>query len=77
MRGHTKSRLAISLLPSPSLASRTTSSSARVSDAHAWTRVYVFEAVDGRCTGLCEFELEDEAAAFAYAEERMRRGEQG
>lgn len=36
----------------------------------AWTRVYVFEARDGRCVGWCEFELDDEAAAFAYAKER-------
>lgn len=36
----------------------------------AWTRVYVFEARDGRCVGWCEFELEDEGAAFAYAKER-------
>ena len=37
---------------------------------------YVFETRDGRCTGLCEFELDDEAAAFAYAEERVSLAEQ-
>ena len=36
----------------------------------AWTRLYVFEARDGRSAGWCEFEPDDEAAAFAYAEER-------
>ena len=36
----------------------------------AWTRLYVFEARDGRGAGWCEFEPDDEAAAFAYAEER-------
>jgi hypothetical protein len=29
----------------------------------------------GRCTAMCEFELGDEAAAFAYAEERIRATE--
>jgi hypothetical protein len=33
----------------------------------------VFEASEGRATHLCEFDLDDEAAAFAYAEERVRR----
>ena len=27
---------------------------------------------DGRLASMCEFELEDEEAAFAYADERMR-----
>jgi hypothetical protein len=27
--------------------------------------------VNGRGTAMCEFEFEDEAAAFAYAEERI------
>ena len=27
---------------------------------------------NGRLASVCQFELEDEAAAFAYAEERMR-----
>jgi hypothetical protein len=38
----------------------------------AWTRLFVTEFVDGRCTGLCDFELDDEESAFAYAEERIR-----
>jgi ketosteroid isomerase-like protein len=41
-------------------------------EQYAWTRLFVFEARDGRCTALCEFELDEEAAAFAYAEERIR-----
>ena len=36
----------------------------------AWTRLYVFVARGGRCADWCEFEVTDEAAAFAYAEER-------
>ncbi len=42
----------------------------------AWTFAVVFEAVDGRATHLCQFEVDDEAAAFAYAEERVRLAEQ-
>ncbi len=34
--------------------------------------IYVIEIRDGRLTSMCEFDLEDEEAAFAYAEERMR-----
>ena len=34
-------------------------------------RLVVGEVVNGRGTAMCEFELEDEAAAFAYAEERI------
>jgi hypothetical protein len=44
-------------------------------ERYEWTRLLVFEIGDGRCTGLCEFEVDDEAAAFAYAEERVRRAE--
>ncbi len=40
-------------------------------EQYAWTQLFVFEARDGRCAGLCEFELDDEEAAFAYAEERV------
>ena len=32
----------------------------------------VTELRDGRFASICEFEVEDEEAAFAYAEERMR-----
>jgi len=41
-------------------------------EQYAWTRLFVFEARDGRGTGLCEFQLDDEDAAFAYAEERVQ-----
>ena len=40
-----------------------------------WTRLYVLETLDGRCSGLCAFELDDETAAFVYAEERVRQAE--
>ena len=46
-------------------------------EQYAWTRLFVFEARDGRCTGLCEFEVDDAAAAFAYAEERARAADTG
>ena len=45
-------------------------------EQYTWTRLYVLETVDGRCSGLCEFELDDETAAFVYAEERVRGAEQ-
>jgi class 3 adenylate cyclase/ketosteroid isomerase-like protein len=41
-------------------------------ERYAWTRLYVYETRDGRGIGFCEFDLDDEAAAFAYAEERVR-----
>ena len=44
----------------------------RDGERYEWTRIYVFEARAGRCADLCEFELNDEEAAFAYAEERVR-----
>jgi hypothetical protein len=45
----------------------------RNGEQYAWTRLIAGEAVGGRCTAMCEFEVEDEEAAFAYAEERVRR----
>jgi hypothetical protein len=36
-----------------------------------WTRIYVSEVRDGRVASVCQFDLEEEAAAFAYAEERI------
>ena len=44
----------------------------RDGERYAWTRLVVFEVRDGRNTSMCVFELEDEEAAFAYAEERAR-----
>jgi ketosteroid isomerase-like protein len=38
----------------------------------AWCHIDVVEITNGRITSLCLFELDDEEAAFAYAEERMR-----
>ena len=44
----------------------------RDGEQYAWTRLYMFEVRDGRGVASCEFELDDEEAAFAYAEERVR-----
>jgi class 3 adenylate cyclase len=41
-------------------------------EPYAWTHNHVSEIRAGRFTFACQFELEDEEAAFAYAEERMR-----
>ncbi|TXI42877.1 MAG: hypothetical protein E6Q57_14015, partial [Mycobacterium sp.] len=38
----------------------------------AWSRLWAGETHGGRFTSLCEFDVDDEEAAFAYAEERMR-----
>ena len=40
-------------------------------EAFTWSRLYVAEVRDGQCVSLCEFDVDDEAAAFAYAEDRM------
>jgi class 3 adenylate cyclase/ketosteroid isomerase-like protein len=47
----------------------------REGEKYEWTRLFVFEVADGRCTSMCEFEVDDEEEAFAYAEERVRRAE--
>ena len=41
-------------------------------EQYTWTRIHVSEIHDGRLASMCEFDLEDEEAAFAYAEERVR-----
>ncbi|OBG34540.1 adenylate cyclase [Mycobacterium alsense] len=41
-------------------------------ERYAWTRLHVVEFRDGRIESMCEFEVDDEAAAFAVAEERVR-----
>ena len=41
-------------------------------ETYAWTRLIVCEVRDGRFASVCQFDAEDEEAAFAYAEERMR-----
>ena len=41
-------------------------------ERYEWTRIYVGEYRQGRLVSLCEFEIDDEDAAFAYAEERVR-----
>lgn len=44
----------------------------RDGEDYAWTKLVVAEVRDGRYASMCEFELDDEEAAFAYAEERLR-----
>lgn len=39
---------------------------------YEWLRLHVLEFRDGRLASICEFDPDDEAAAFAYAEERVR-----
>jgi hypothetical protein len=41
-------------------------------EQYAWTVVVVLEIRDGRIASMCDFEVDDEDAAFAYAEERVR-----
>lgn len=41
-------------------------------ELYTWTFVLVAEVRDGRTNSLCQFDIEDEEAAFAYAEERVR-----
>jgi hypothetical protein len=44
-------------------------------EQYAWTRLVVGEVAGGRVTAMCTFEPEDEDAAFAYADERVRDGQ--
>ncbi|MCB0945200.1 MAG: adenylate cyclase, partial [Mycobacterium sp.] len=44
----------------------------RNGEEFSWSRLYVGETHGGRFTSLCEFDVDDEEAAFAYAEERIR-----
>ncbi|MDT5076165.1 MAG: hypothetical protein QOJ80_802, partial [Mycobacterium sp.] len=44
----------------------------RDGERYEWTRILVAEYRDARVTSLCTFEPDDEAAAFEYAEERLR-----
>ena len=60
--------LAVADLSSPARTARRSGGTASV----PWTKVYAGEVRDGRLASMCEFDLEDEEAAFAYAEERMR-----
>jgi hypothetical protein len=48
---------------------------AKDGEPYAWAKLLVFELSDGKVASMCTFELEDEKAAFAYVEERMRRAE--
>ena len=44
----------------------------RDGERYAWARLQVVEFRDGRLASLCRFEVDDEDAAFAYAEEKVR-----
>ena len=44
----------------------------RDGEKYEWARIYVARIQNGLFTSLCEFDVDDEDAAFAYAEERMR-----
>ncbi len=41
-------------------------------EEYSWTRIFVTEARDGRLAFSCQFDIDDEEAAFAYAEEKAR-----
>ncbi|OBK72686.1 nuclear transport factor 2 family protein [Mycobacterium sp. 1164985.4] len=41
-------------------------------EKYEWARIHVGEIRGGRLASMCQFEVDDEAAAFAYAEERVR-----
>ncbi len=41
-------------------------------EQYAWARLLVIEVRDGRLALMCEFELDDEDAAFAFVEQRSR-----
>ena len=41
-------------------------------ERYTWTRLLVIEVRDGRLASMCDFDVEDEERAFAYAEERIR-----
>ena len=41
-------------------------------EQYAWTRSTCTRSATGRIASVCQFELDDEEAAFAYAEERVR-----
>ena len=44
----------------------------RDGERYEWLRFHVGEVRDGRLASMCEFEIDDEEEAFAYAEERVR-----
>jgi ketosteroid isomerase-like protein len=44
----------------------------RDGENYAWTQLYAIEVREGRAVASCEFEVDDEEAAFAYAEDRIR-----
>lgn len=46
-------------------------------EQYAWTRLLVIEVRDGRLASMCQFEIDDEEAAFAFCEERVRAATAG
>ena len=46
--------------------------SGATASATSGSRLHVSEVRDGRLQSICQFEIDDEEAAFAYAEERVR-----
>jgi hypothetical protein len=46
-------------------------------EKYAWSDLVAFVIRDGRAASACMFELGDEEAAFAYAEEQVRLAEEG
>ena len=44
----------------------------RDGEDYAWTRLVVGELRNGQLASICVFDVDDEEAAFAYAEERVR-----
>ena len=41
-------------------------------EQYSWARILVIEIRDGRLASMCQFELDDEEAAFAFGEQQVR-----
>lgn len=61
------------LSPSVAVTRHEREATGRDGERYTWTRLIVGEFRDGRTRHLCEFDVDDEDAAFAYAEELARR----
>ena len=70
-RGHGRRRCA-RCRPTGSLSRLEREAVGRDGETYAWTWLTVSAVRDGRFVSSCVFDVEDEDAAFAYAEERMR-----
>ena len=60
------------LSPTHCVARNEREATGRDGEKYAWSDVEVFVTRDGRVASACMFELDDEEAAFAYAEEQVR-----